>query len=231
MATSPIGSGYADSMPTDVETAGWHAECKIELFTVDEVAQADAWHRARARKHLRRAPHVRDHREVNGPELVEWKTASAPVLTHPDSIHADGNLLTRIGLARIGNLLIGTASYQALNVTHCRIGVGDSNTAAATTDTDLGAASGSGHRQYKLVDSVAQGTGASSGVTTIVATFATGQANFAWAEWGIDGGTADGTTVTSDAATTPGLINHKITSLLTKTSAVVAVFTATITIS
>lgn len=152
-----------------------------------------------------------------------------------DANEVEGNLLTRLGLARLGNLFIGAtgAASQALNAAHCRLGVGDTNTAAATTDTDLGAASGSTHRQYKLCDSIAQGTGANSGVTTIVATFGTGVANFSWVEWGTDGGTADGTTVTSETASTPGLCNHKIpgSSLLTKTSSVVAVFTATVTIA
>lgn len=215
-------------MSTDTDTATWHAHATIHTFDAEARAAALSWHRGR--HPMRSAFRGLKGADLTGAELQEFRTA------HPDhagveTIDVDGNLLTRLGLARIGNRFIGTASNQALDATHCRIGVGDSNTAAATTDTDLGAAAGSGHRQYKLVDSVAQGTGASSGVTTIVATFGTGVANFAWAEWGIDGGTADGTTVTADTNTTPGLCNHKVASLLTKTSAVVAVFTATITIS
>jgi hypothetical protein len=75
------------------------------------------------------------------------------------------------------------------------------------------------------------GTGASSGVMTVVATFGTSVGNFHWQEWGIDGGTANGTTVTADGNTTPGLVNHKITDLGTKTSAASWVFTVTITIT
>jgi len=143
-----------------------------------------------------------------------------------------GNALTRQGLRRIMDRLAGTASNQALDATHCRIGVGNGSTAFANTDTDLSAAAGSGNRQFELVDSApAVGTGASSGVLTFVATFETGDANFAWSEWGIDGGTADGTTVTSEGNTTPGLINRKVTSLGTKTSAAAWTLTVTITIT
>lgn len=197
----------------------WHAHARIDLFDAESVEAAREWHGL--------------DREPISLELQEWALATRGSTAGDETVESDGNLLTRLGLARIGNLLIGAtgAASQALNATHCRIGVGNSSTAAATTDTDLAAASGSGNRQFKLVDSVAQGTGANSGVTTVIATFASGQANFAWAEWGIDGGTADGTTVTSETASTPGLINRKVASLLTKTSSVVAVFTVTITIA
>lgn len=149
-----------------------------------------------------------------------------------ERVSVDGNLLVRQGLRRLMDRLVGTASNQALDATHCRIGTGNSNTAAAATDTDLNAAAGSSNRQFQLVDSAPTvGTGASSGVCTFVATFGTGVGNYAWQEWGIDGGTASGTTVTSEGNTTPGLINHKVTSLGTKTSAASWVFTVTITIT
>lgn len=200
------------------ERAKWDVHLHVDKFDIGQVILAAEWHGLR-------------HREPTGPELLEWAaaTGNAP----GDTSDVDGNLLTRLGLARLGNLFIGAtgAASQALNSTHARIGLGDTNTAAATTDTDLGAASGSTHRQFKLADSCAQGTGANSGVTTIIATFGTGVANFAVAEWCIDGGAADGTTVTSETASTPGMCNHKIASLGTKTSSQVWVVTATITIA
>lgn len=202
------------------EAARWHAHARLDFFTLESLEAARAFHGL--------------DREPNGPELFAWALATRGSTEGDDVWEEDGNLLTRLGLRRLGALFIGetaTAS-QALNATHCRVGLGNSSTAAATTDTDLGAASGSGNRQFKLVDSVAQGSGASSGVTTIIATFGTGVANFQLNEWGIDGGTADGTTVTSESASTPGLCNHKIiSSPPTKTSIVSAVFTGTITVS
>ncbi len=64
-----------------------------------------------------------------------------------------------------------------------------------------------------------------NGVITARAVFATGEANFAWAEWGIDQGTTVSTTVVA------AFLNHKITSLGTKTSASAWTFTCTVTIS
>lgn len=212
-------SGAVTLLERDTDDVRWHAHARVDLFNEASIEACRAWHGL--------------DREPISLELQEWALATRGSTLGDETYESDGNLLTRLGLARIGNLLIGAtgAASQALNATHARIGVGNASTAAATTDTDLAAAAGSGNRQFKLVDSIAQGTGANSGVTTVIATFATGQANFAWAEWGIDGGTADGTTVTSESASTPGLINRKVASLLTKTSSVVAVFTVTVTIA
>lgn len=230
------------SMATATDSVRESAHVRIDLFDEAHVAEADAWHRSRARKHLRRAPHVREHRDLNGPELLEW------AVEHRNDTEAeqsgllvqqeDANILTRIGLLRYNQRLAAIASNQGLDATHARIGVGNGTTAvptpsSANTDTDLSASSGSGNRQFKLVDSVAVGSGATAGVLTFVATFTTAMANFTWSEWGIDGGTADGTTVTADTNTTPGLINRKVpgTALLTKSNTVTAVFTATLTLS
>lgn len=190
----------------------WSARARVDKYGLEQLAEC------RAALGLDREP--------NGPELLAYFGAS------DDYIESDGNLLTRQGKKRIIDRLVGTASNQALDSTHLRIGVGNSNTAAVDTQTDLQAAAGASNRQFELADSAATvGSGASSGVMTVVATFETGDANFAWEEWGIDGGTADGTTVTTEGNTTPGLINRKVTTLGTKTSAASWVFTVTITIS
>lgn len=198
------------------ESVRWHAHLHVDKFGIDQVMQC--------------AEYFGLDREPIGPELLEW---AAAVGAAPDeALDVDGNLLTRLGLARIGNVaLVSTATWVGLSATRARIGLGDDATAAATTQTDLSGGAGSTHRQFKLVDSIAQGTGANSGVTTAIATFSTGVANFAVAEWCIDGGTADGTTVTSDAVGAPGMINRKVAALGTKTSAQVWVVTATITIA
>ncbi len=196
-------------MTTDL--ISWHAHARVDKYTA---AQVEA---CRVSLGLDREP--------TGPELLGF-CASA------EHVESDGNTLTRLGRKRLIDRLVGTTSNQALDATHLRIGVGNSATAAVDTDTDLGAAAGAGNRQFQLADSAATvGTGASSGVMTVVATFGTGVGNFAWAEWGLDGGTANGTTVTADTNTTPGLVNHKITSLGTKTSAASWVFTVTVTIT
>lgn len=136
-----------------------------------------------------------------------------------------GNLLTTAGLNRLTSLLIG-AGGQAVTNTSARLGVGNSTTAAAVGQTDLQAASGAGNRQFKVMDATYPTQ--SNGVVTLKSTFASGEANFAWEEWGVDVGTptvSDGTTVNAL------LLNRKVQSLGTKVSGAVWALTATITFS
>ena len=134
-----------------------------------------------------------------------------------------GNLITTAGWARLSNLLIGTASTQALDATHTRIGVGDATTPAeAYTDADLAAAAGSTHRWFQVVS--AAGT---VGTRTLAfsATFGTADGNFAWNEFGIDvGSTASGNTVAAL------LFNHKV-GISQGTKASGQTWTATATVS
>ncbi len=155
-------------------------------------------------------------------ERVEGWRREGKLLVPDEVTFTKGNLLVNAGIQRLEDQLIGvtTAPY---NNTNCRLGVGDTSTAAVATDTDLGAAAGSTHRQFVVMDSTYPSR--SGQVITFRATFTSGLANFAWAEWGIDIGTANGTTVT-----TP-LLNHKIASLGTKVSGAQWVFTVTVTIS
>lgn len=137
-----------------------------------------------------------------------------------ETVHIEGNLLTTAGIQRLEDLLIG-AGGQAYDNTHSRIGVGDDSTAAAVGQTDLVAAAGSTHRQFKTPSSTAR----ASQTITWTASFATTLANFAWNEFCIDNGTADGTTVTAV------MLNRKVISAGTKTSAQTWVATATLVIS
>lgn len=132
-----------------------------------------------------------------------------------------GNLITNAGWTRLMNLLTNQGATQALDATHARIGVGNSNTAEAYTDTDLGAAAGSANRWFQLV------TGAGSlGTRTLAfsASFASADGNFAWNEFGLDFGTASGNTVTAP------LFNHKA-GIAQGTKAAGQVWTATATIT
>jgi hypothetical protein len=138
------------------------------------------------------------------------------------SAHAEGNLALNAGINRLGSLLIAGGG-QGLDNAHCRVGVGNGSTAVVNTDTDLSAAAGSSNRWFNMADS-ANPTFAAQ-VLTVVSTFSTANGNFAWAEWGIDFGTA------ASAVVTAPLLNRKVVSLMTKTSSVVAAFTTTITFS
>lgn len=140
-------------------------------------------------------------------------------------VEAVGNLLTTAGLNRLTSLMIG-AGGQAATATAARLGVGNSTTAAAVGQTDLQAAAGAANRQFKIMDATYPQQ--SNGALTFKSTFATGEANFAWQEWCVDIGAptvADGTTVNAL------MLNRKVESLGTKTSAGTWALTATITIS
>lgn len=142
-----------------------------------------------------------------------------------ETLEVAGNLLTTAGLNRITSLIIA-AGGQAPTNTSARLGVGNSTTAAAVGQTDLQAAAGSANRQFKVMDATFPTQ--SNGVLTFKSTFATGEANFAWQEWCVDVGTptvADGTTVNAL------MLNRKVESLGTKTSAGTWALTATITLS
>lgn len=196
----------------DGERLTWNILAQVHKFTAAQEAEAIEIC-------------ARDNRTDLGNVLKEF-------FTPYEIVESEGNLLTRLGRKRLIDRFVETASNVGIKVTTGRIGTGNSSTAAADTDTDLIAAAGSANRQFQMLDSAPTvGTGASSGVMTGVSTFGTGVGNYAWNEWGIDGGTAAGTTVTSDTNTTPGLINRKVVSLGTKTSAASWVFTVTITIT
>lgn len=192
----------------NIDSVQWHAHARVDKFTLDQVLACQL---ALGLK-----------REPISHELLMFCSPD-------DFIEAEGNLLTRQGKKRLMDRLLGTASNQALDATHCRIGVGDSSASAIDTQTDLQATT---NKYFKLVDSAPSvGTGASAGVGTFVATFGTTVGNFVWNEWGIDGGTGSTATVTADTNATPGLINRKVTALGTKTASAVWVFTVTITLS
>ena len=135
-----------------------------------------------------------------------------------DFIEVDGNLLLNAGITRLLNLLIGSGA-TAFNTANTRIGVGDSATAATAAQTDLQAAT---NKYYKLVTSAPSVSGS---VATFVAAFGSAVANFVWAEWGIDNGTADSATGVAP------MLNRKVAALGTKASGSTWTFTVTITVS
>lgn len=197
----------------------WHPRVRVDKFDDDQVAFA------RQKLGVLREP--------TGAELLA-------ICMPYDVAFDEGNAMTRQGLKRLIDRFVGTASVTAFSLatTTARIGVGDDATAntvsgGTVTNTDLVAGAGSTHRQFVILDSAPTvGSGATSGVMTCVASFTSALANYAWNEWGMDGGASNGTTVQSEAAATPGLINRRVpgTNLGTKTSGT-WVFTATITIT
>jgi hypothetical protein len=217
-------------MPTSRERAGGneHSRVGVAVLDRDDLGFAELWSRgvhARVDKfdldaiHAAAKFHGLLYREPNGDELLTWAKKAGYT---PDYAESDGNLLTTAGLARITSL-ITAGGGQAWDTTHTRIGVGNDATAAGVGNTDLTAAAGSSNRQFQTADNSTPTT--SNGVITVRATHGTSVSNFHWQEWGIDQGTANGTTVVAT------LMNHKVTDLGTKTSAASWVFTVTVTLA
>lgn len=122
--------------------------------------------------------------------------------------------LTNAGRDHIAGILIGE-SLTDFNNANAHIGVGDSNTAFAVGQTDLQASS---NKLRKAMD-VTYPTRATN-VLTFRSTFATGDANFAWAEWGVFNASSSGT-----------MVSRKVEALGTKTSAQSWQITVTLTIT
>lgn len=111
----------------------------------------------------------------------------------------EGNLLLNEGINEMWQLIAGEAA-TAFSEANARIGVGDSSTAAAATQTDLQAST---NKTYKAMNtnypSIANQT------ITFQADFGSGDANYAWEEWVVDNGAVGLKTM-----------NRKVTSLGTK---------------
>jgi hypothetical protein len=132
------------------------------------------------------------------------------------------NLITQAGWGRLLTLAVGGGgtAYAAAST---RIGVGTATAAATTGQTDLSAATGAANRLWVLGTGVGTtGTGTGTARLTIVGnTVGSGDGNFAWAEWGVDQGTASGV-----GASTATMLNRAVAALGTKASP--ATWTATV---
>lgn len=96
--------------------------------------------------------------------------------------------LTNAGRNEIASLISGGGT--AFNASNARLGVGDSTTAFANTQTDLQAAT---NKLRKLVNGA---PGLATNVITYIATFASGDANFSWQEFGLFNASSGGTMLT-----------------------------------
>lgn len=114
----------------------------------------------------------------------------------------EGNLLLNEGIGELIDLMIGAGGTDAFNNTNARIGVGDSTTAAAASQTDLQAAS---NKTYKAMETSYPSRSAQT--VTFRSVFASGDANYAWEEFVVDNG-----------ATGAKTLNRKVSAQGTKTS-------------
>lgn len=143
-----------------------------------------------------------------------------------DVLERAGNLLMFGGASTLWQALIGNGTGTGgqtltfFNNANAHIGVGNSNTAAAATQTDLQGAS----KTRKAMDATypLHTDGVVSGAATIQfkSTFATGDANYAWEEWGVFNGASGGR-----------MLNRKVEALGTKTSAASWALTVSLTLA
>ena len=123
--------------------------------------------------------------------------------------------ITNAGAILAASAIIGDGGITVLNNANAYLGVGDSTTAFSAAHTDLQAASN------KLrVGMDATYPQRSSNVLTLRSTFTTGQANYAWDEWGVFNASSGST-----------MFSRKVEALGTKTSAQSWVLTATVTVA
>lgn len=122
--------------------------------------------------------------------------------------------LTTAGRDLIATAVVGDA-FTAFNNANAYLGVGDSSTAFSPAQTDLQAST---NKLRKAMDSTYPQR--STNVITARATFATGDANFAWNEWALFNASSGGT-----------MLQRFVESLGTKTSAQSWQFTVTITVT
>jgi len=129
----------------------------------------------------------------------------------------EGNLLLNEGIQRMMDMTMiatvtsnQTASNPWSNA-NAFLGVGDSSTAEAATQTELQAAT---NRFYKAMNATYPSR--SSQTSSFQSDFTTAEANYAWAEWAI----AAGATTASGSGFTTGTtnLNRKVASLGTKST-------------
>lgn len=146
-----------------------------------------------------------------------------------DVLDRVGNLLMYGGASCQWQTLIGNGTGTAgqaltfFNNGNAAVGVGDSSTAAAATQTDLQAAS---NKLRKAMEATypTHTDGTSSGAASIVfrSLFGTSDANWVWNEWGV---------FNSPTAATGRMLNRKVENLGTKTSAASWTFTVTLSLA
>lgn len=121
--------------------------------------------------------------------------------------------LTNAGRDIIAAMLLGEATTD-FNNANARLGVGDSATAFAVGQTDLQAAANKFRKGMDATYPQRAGN-----VLTFRTTFATGEANFVWAEW-----------ATFNAAAAGTMLQRKVEALGTKANTQSWQLTVTITV-
>jgi hypothetical protein len=131
-------------------------------------------------------------------------------------IESENNCLLNSGINEIWDLVTGAVSGAShiFDNTHTQIGVGDSSTGAAATQTDLQAAS---NKTYKGMEATFPTSTAQK--ITCKSSFGSSEANYAWNEWVVK------------QSTSAKCLNRKVSSMGTKASGSTWTLEITITLS
>ena len=121
--------------------------------------------------------------------------------------------LTTVALSNIADAIIGGSTFTKFTNAAAHIGVGDSTTAFSAAHTDLQAATNKLRKPMEATYPTISGA-----ALTFRSLFGTGDANFAWAEWGVFNHVSAGQ-----------MLSRKVEALGTKTSAVSRQITVTLT--
>lgn len=139
-----------------------------------------------------------------------------------ETVEIEGNAAAFGGVSTIWQALIGAVITPFSNA-NAAIGVGDSTTAAAGTQTNLQAVT---NKLRKAMDSTypqhTAGTGSSNAQIVFRSTFGTSEANFVWAEWGVFNNAVDASGT---------MLNRKVENLGTKASGSTWQLTITLSIA
>jgi len=154
--------------------------------------------------------------------LTPAQFASVSVAPYSETLDEDCNMILQAGWVALLGGIAGTSITTKFSSSVGRIGTGDSNTAAAYTQTDLQAST---NKYYQLVSGTPVITTASTPPTLVFsASFGTGVGNYSWQEFITDEGT---TSTTGPVVAT--CLNRGVSNQGTKVSG--QTWTATETIS
>lgn len=184
----------------------WRAQWRVNKFSADAIAAAG----------------------LDPARAQEDEILAAGVKPY-EIIEREGNLLMYGGASCLWEFAMGNGTSTAgqtltyFSNARAAIGVGDSNTAAAATQNDLQAVT---NKVRIAMDATypnhTDGTASGNASNQFKSTFTTSDANWAWAEWGV---------FNSSTAATGRMLNRKVESLGTKTSAASWAFTVTLSLA
>lgn len=188
--------------PPEHDEVKWHAKWQVQKFDNTDLEAAGI--------------------DVEEPDWASIEKALAEGKFAPtETIDREGNLLVYGGASALWDLLIGAGTVAAFTNAVAHIGVGNSATAAAATQTDLVGASKDRQPMEATYPQHTDGTGASTNADIVFrSVWGTAEGNFAWEEWGV-----------FNAAAAGRMLNRKVESLGTKTSAATWTLTVTLTLA